>query len=46
MSNKSHCGSGYNVDNIHGVSGLQLTENIKLFVSGPSRCGKTVFVLK
>ena len=34
------------VDNMHGVFDIRLKENFKLFVSGPSRCGKTVFVAK
>ena len=34
------------VDNIHGVFDIRLKENFKLFVSGPSRCGKTVFIAK
>ena len=46
IPNKNHFGSGYNVDNIHGVFDIRLKENFKLFVSGPSRCGKTVFVAK
>ena len=46
MPNKNHFGSGYNVDNIHRVFDIGLKENFKLFVSGPSRCGKTVFVAK
>merc|ERR1711954_560825 len=46
MPNKNHFGSGYNVDNIHGVFDVRLKENFKLFLSGPSRCGKTVFVAK
>ena len=33
-------GSGYIVDNMHGVFDIRLKENFKLFVSGPSRCGK------
>merc|ERR1711954_320376 len=37
---------GYNVDNIHHGFDLRLKENFKLFVTGPSRCGKTVFVSK
>ena len=46
MPNKSHFGSGYNVANIHGVFDIRLKENFKLFGTGPSRCGKTVFVAK
>ena len=46
MSNKNHFGSGNNVDNIHGVFDIRLKENFKLFVTGPSRCGNTVFVAK
>ena len=34
------------VDHMHGVFDIRLKENFKLFVSGPSRCGKTVFVAK
>ena len=30
MSNKNHFGSGYNVDNIHGVLYIRLEENFKL----------------
>ena len=44
--NHKHFGSGYNVDNVHGVFDIRLKENFKLFVTGPSRCGKTVFVAK
>merc|ERR1712081_46978 len=32
--------------NMQGVFDIRLKENFKLFVSGPSRCGKTVFVAK
>ena len=46
MAYKRHFGSGYNVDNISGVFDIRLKENFKLFVTGPSRCGKTVFVAK
>ena len=46
IPNKNHFGSGYNVDNIHRVFDIRLKENFKLFLSGPSRCGKTVFVAK
>ena len=46
IQNKNHFGSGYNVDNIGGVFDIRLKENFKLFVTGPSRCGKTVFVSK
>merc|ERR1711954_314656 len=46
IPNKNHFGSGYDVDNIHRVFDIRLKENFKLFVSGPSRCGKTVFVAK
>merc|ERR1712082_3626 len=46
LPNKNHFGSGYDVDNIHRVFDIRLKENFKLFVSGPSRCGKTVFVSK
>ena len=43
----NHFGSGYNVvGNINQVFDIRLKENFKLFVSGPSRCGKTVFVSK
>ena len=42
MPNKNHFGSGFNVDNIHGVFDIPLKKNFKLFVMGPSRCGKTV----
>merc|ERR1711954_273984 len=31
---------------MQGVFDIRLKENFKLFVSGPSRCGKTVFVAK
>ena len=31
---------------LQGVIDIRLKENFKLFVSGPSRCGKTVFVSK
>ena len=34
------------MDNMHGVFDIRLKENFKLFVTGPSRCGKTVFVSK
>ena len=36
-------------NNVHikeGFIDIRLKENFKLFVSGPSRCGKTVFVAK
>ena len=45
-NNNNLFGSGYNVGNIHGLFDLRLKENFKLFVTGPSRCGKTVFVSK
>ena len=32
--------------NMQRVFDIRLKENFKLFVSGPSRCGKTVFVAK
>ena len=44
--NKNQIRSGYIVDNIQGVFDIRLKENFKLFLSGPSRCGKTVFVAK
>ena len=31
---------------MQGVFDIRLKENFKLFISGPSRCGKTVFVSK
>ena len=34
------------VHNDRGFIDIRLKENFKLFVSGPSRCGKTVFVAK
>ena len=46
IQNNNLFGSGYNVGNIHGLFDLRLKENFKLFVTGPSRCGKTVFVSK
>ena len=46
LPNQNHFGCGYNVDNMHGVFDIRLKENFKLFVTGPSRCGKTVFVSK
>merc|ERR1711954_157810 len=46
IPNKNHFGSGYNIDNIDKVFDIRLKENFKLFVSGPSRCGKTVFIAK
>ena len=46
LSNKNHFGSGYNVDNIQQVFDIRIKENFRLFVMGPSRCGKTVFVAK
>ena len=46
QSNKNHFESGHIVDNMHGVFDIRLKENFKLFLSGPSRCGKTVFVAK
>ena len=30
----------------HGMFDIRLKQNFKLLVSGPSRCGKTVFVSK
>ena len=36
-------GKGYDMQ---GVFDVRLKENFKLFISGPSRCGKTVFVSK
>ena len=44
VSNENYFEGWYNVDNIHGGFDLRLKENFKLFVTGPSRCGKTVFV--
>ena len=46
MNNNNHFGSGYNVDNINKTFDVWLKENFKFFISGPSRCGKTVFVSK
>merc|ERR1711954_517878 len=46
IQNQNHFGSGYKVDNIHVLFDIRLKENFKLFVIGPSRCGKTVFVSK
>ena len=40
----NHFGGGYNIDN--KTFDVRLKENFKLFISGPSRCGKTVFVSK
>ena len=31
-------------NDLSGVFDIRLKENFKLFVSGPSRCGKTVFI--
>ena len=31
---------------MQGAFDIRLKENLKLFISGPSRCGKTIFVLK
>ena len=31
---------------MQGLFDIRLKENFKLFVTGPSRCGKTVFVAK
>ena len=31
---------------MQGTFDIRLKENFKLFISGPSRCGKTVFVSK
>ena len=42
FENNQH-GKGYHM---HGVYDIRLKENFKLFISGPSRCGKTVFVSK
>ena len=36
-------GKGYHMQ---GAFDIRLKENFKLFISGPSRCGKTVFVSK
>ena len=36
-------GKGYTMQ---GAFDIRLKENFKLFISGPSRCGKTVFVSK
>ena len=36
-------GKGYDMQ---GAFDIRLKENLKLFISGPSRCGKTVFVSK
>ena len=33
-------------NNMHDGFDIRLKENFKLFISGPSRCGKTVFVSK
>ena len=46
MPNQNHFGSGYNVNNIHGVFDIRMKENFKLFVTKTSRCGKTAFVAK
>ena len=35
-----------NDDHVFEKHDIRLKENFKLFVSGPSRCGKTVFVAK
>ena len=44
MANIKH--SMHISSNMQGVFDIRLKENFKLFVSGPSRCGKTVFVAK
>ena len=31
---------------MQGAFDIRLKENFKLFISGPSRCGKTIFVSK
>ena len=46
MTNNNLFGCGYNVGNFNRVFDIRLKENFKLFVSGPSRCGKTVFISK
>ena len=38
-------GRGYDMQG-GGAFDIRLKENFKLFISGPSRCGKTVFVSK
>merc|ERR1712081_32043 len=45
-NNNNLFGCGYSLDNILGLFDLRLKENFKLFVTRPSRCGKTVFVAK
>ena len=42
FENNQH-GKGYHM---HGIYDIRLKENFKLFISGPSRCGKTLFVSK
>ena len=42
-SEKNQFGKGLEMQ---GVFDIRLKENFKLFISGPSRCGKTVFVSK
>ena len=39
-------GKRLNMYNMQSVFDIRLKENFKLFVLGPSRCGKTVFVSK
>ena len=41
VNSESQFGKGYDMQ---GAFDIRLKENFKLFISGPSRCGKTVFV--
>ena len=43
LNENNQFGKGYAMQ---GVFDIRLKENFKLFISGPSRCGKTVFVSK
>ena len=44
--NRKHKKKIRKIMDISGTFDIRLKENFKLFVSGPSRCGKTVFVSK
>ena len=45
---KDALSSSFQVTNqdLNGSFDIRLKENFKLFISGPSRCGKTVFISK
>merc|ERR1712239_91508 len=48
MYNESELNQNYNNNTLYSMNqdvyDIRLKENFKIFISGPSRCGKTVFV--